>query len=93
MKKTMLFELGSIYVSPDAQAVFESGDLDPQELLRRHVTADWDEASDPEVVRASEKAIQSEGVIVSSWQISGYTVWIRTDSSRKTTIIDLPLEH
>lgn len=92
MEKKMLFELGSIYVSPDAQAIFESGELDPQELLRRHVTADWDEASDPDVVRASEKAISEGGTVVSSWQIGGYTAWIRTDTSRKTTIIDLPLE-
>ncbi|WP_414041306.1 hypothetical protein ACJU26_04325 [Acidithiobacillus sp. M4-SHS-6] len=75
MKKTLLLESGSIYGSSDApQAISESRKRDPQELLRRHVTANWN----------------TDGAVVSSWQIGGYTAWIHTDAT--STIIDLALE-
>lgn len=88
----MRFHPGTILASPDAQAIFESGEIDPQELLRHHVLGEWDEAMEEDLIEASEKAIRDGGMVVSTWQVSGYTIWIRTDASRETTIIDVPLD-
>ncbi|WP_312261966.1 hypothetical protein [Candidatus Igneacidithiobacillus taiwanensis] len=89
----MLFPLGTILLSPDAQSILEAGDIDPQEILRRHVTGDWEESMDEDLRRASLAAIQEGGIIVSTWQIGGYTLWVRTDAARSSTVLDIPLDH
>lgn len=89
----MLFHPGSILVSPDAWAVFEAGGIDPQELLRRHVTGDWEESMEEDLAAASQRAITEGGIVVSTWQIGGYTLWIRTDMARASTIMDIPLDN
>ncbi|WP_248883838.1 hypothetical protein [Acidithiobacillus acidisediminis] len=89
----MLFPLGTILLSPDAQSIFAAGEIDPQELLRRHVTGDWEDSMDDDLRRASLLAIDNGGIIVSTWQIGGYTLWVRTDASRSSTVMDIPLDH
>ncbi|MGC9128280.1 MAG: hypothetical protein ACP5D5_03220 [Acidithiobacillus sp.] len=91
--KPMLFPLGQILASPDAWAIFEAGNVDPQEILRRHVTGDWEESMDEDLAAASRQAIDSGATVVTTWQIGGYTLWVRTDATRQSTILDIPLDN
>ena len=88
-----LFSPGTVLVSPDAQEILASGGVNVQELLLRHVAADWDPGMDEELTVTNRQAIAEGGAIISTWQLGGYTLWIRTDAARETTIIDLPLDN
>ncbi|MCE5388308.1 MAG: hypothetical protein K0041_06995 [Acidithiobacillus sp.] len=92
-RPSMLFPLGTILASPDAQSIFASGGIDPQEILYRHVTGDWEASMDEDLVQASRKAIEQGGIVVTTWQIGGYTLWVRTDMTRSSTIMDIPLDN
>ncbi len=91
--RKMRFHPGTILASPDAQEVLSAGGTDPQELIYRHVIGDWDPSMEADLIAVSERAIAEGGVVVSTWQLGGYTLWIRTDAARETTILDIPLDN
>lgn len=85
--KTLLFPMGQILASPDAWAILEAGNVDPQEILRRHATGDWEESMDEDLAAASRQAIDSGATIVTTWQIGGYTLWVRTDATDRKSVV------
>jgi hypothetical protein len=85
------FPLGDVTITPGAL-----GKLDPNtlaECLARHRRGDWGDL-DPEDRQANERALTSEGRLVSVYRTpSGVRFYIIKEHDRSRTTVLLPMEY
>lgn len=96
------FELGQLYHTPGVQDVLQRYQINPFDLVERHVRGDWGDVC-PEDARANELALKHGSRLLSSYElqppkIAGQTlapvkVWIITEADRSVTTILLPEEY
>ena len=97
-----LFELGELCYTPGAQAVLERYQVNPFQLLTRHVTGDWGDVC-PEDAQANKEALQEGSRVLSSYllppplsegeTLASAKVWIITEADQSVTTILLPEEY
>lgn len=88
---TVLFKLGILLITPQAQA-----ELDPSDQLtgvRRHASGDWGELSDED--RQENQLSLQEGFRLLSAYTSrgGVKFWIITEADRSATTVLLPSDY
>ena len=96
------FELGQLYHTPGAQAVMQRYQVNPFQLLGRHVRGDWGDVC-PEDAQANEEALQEGARVLSAYvlpppageseTLAPVKVWLITESDRSVTTILLPEEY
>jgi hypothetical protein len=87
-----LFTLGQIVSTPGAIDFMEAHNVQPMDLLKRHLTGDWGDLD------ASDKAENDHAVkfgdrIFSSYKFNGEKVWVITECDRSATTFLLPSEY
>lgn len=101
-KQLPFFELGQLCYTPGAQDVLQRFQVNPFQLLTRHVTGDWGDVC-PEDAEANNEAIQEGSRVLSSYllpppfsegqALRSAKVWIITEADQSVTTILLPEEH
>ncbi len=87
-----LFELGSLMATPSALRLLLMNSVNPQDLLRRHVTDDWTEMDATD--QAANIAAAKQGLrIFSAYLIGDARIWVITEADRHHTTILLPSEY
>jgi len=94
------FSLGNVYNTPGAQEVMQRYQINPLQLIGRHITGDWGDVC-PEDAQANEDALQFGSRILSSYVLmppAGETstpvkIWLITEADRSVTTILLPEEY
>ncbi|MCK9619146.1 MAG: type I restriction endonuclease subunit M [Methylobacter sp.] len=99
---TTRFELGQLYVTPNAQAALERYQINPLLLLGRHMTGDWGDVCS-EDAKANEEALQLGGRLFSVYvlpspqgmleALAPIKVWIITEADRSATTLLLPEDY
>lgn len=96
------FELGQVCYTPGARDVLQRYQVNPFELIRRHVTGDWGDVS-PEDAQANNEALQVGARVLSVYvlppplsegeMLPPAKVWLITEADRSVTTILLPEEY
>ena len=96
------FELGQLCQTPGAQTVLQRHQVNPFELIGRHVRGDWGDIC-KEDARANEEALREDARVLSAYVLSpplceGETlspakVWVITEADRSVTTLLLPEEY
>lgn len=96
-----LFELGQLCYTPGAQDVMQRYQVNPFQLLTRHVTGDWGDLC-KEDAEANNDAIHEGSRVLSSYVLPPLSegdslepakVWIITEADQSVTTILLPEEY
>ena len=88
-----LFELGRVVATPGALAALGRAEVNPADLIHRHVTGDWADM-DVEDQAANKSALLLGGRVFSSYEIGPDTrVWVITEWDRSSTCLMLPDEY
>ena len=88
-----LFKLGMVVATPGALRLMLLTNVQPQTLLRRHVTGDWSEM-DAEDQAANNEAVQHGLRIFSAYRVSPTErIWCITESDRSATTFLKPSEY
>jgi len=89
----ILFSTGQIVGTPGALEAMENAQVDPVELLERHLYGDWGDLC-PEDSELNDSAVQSGGRIMSSYMLpTDVKIWIITEWDRSATTLLLPSEY
>ena len=89
------FGTGRILATPEALQALQDAEVDPAILLTRHVTGDWGDLHEQDLL-ANEQALKDGSRILSSYTLANdVTVWIITearmeDGHRAATTLLLP---
>ena len=96
------FVLGNLYNTPGAQDIMQRYQINPLELIKRHVSGDWGDVC-PEDAQANEDALKFGSRILSAYVLQPSTgedktltpvkVWLITEADRSVTTILLPEEY
>ena len=96
------FSLGDVYNTPGAQQIMERYQVNPLQLIGRHVVGDWGDVC-PEDAQANEDALEFGSRILSSYVLTPPTdesetltsvkIWLITEADRSVTTILLPEEY
>lgn len=99
---TPRFHLGKVYNTPGAQELMQRYQVNPLELIKRHVSGDWGEVC-PEDAEANEDALQFGSRLLSVYvlqpppcaeeTLTPVKVWLITEADRSVTTILLPGEY
>ncbi|MCD6665980.1 MAG: hypothetical protein LT081_07870 [Hydrogenophaga sp.] len=87
-----LFKLGSVVATPAALAHCERNQVNPQQLLGRHIGGDWGNL-EQEDIKANENALAYGDRIFSSYNVGDGKVWVITEADRSSTCVLLPSEY
>ena len=97
-----LFELGQLCYTPGAQDVLERCQVNPFQLLTRHVTGDWGDLC-AEDAQSNNDALKEGTRIFSAYvlpppvaegqPLTSCKIWVITESDRSVTTILLPEEY
>ena len=88
-----LFDLGQVVGTPGALQALQEAELEPIEILIRHVTGDWGELDD-EDKEENELSVEQGFRILSSYKLeTGVKIWVITEWDRSVTTILLPSEY
>lgn len=97
-----LFELGQLCYTPRAQDVLERYQINPFQLLTRHVTGDWGDLC-AEDAQSNNDALKEGTRIFSAYvlqppvsegeSLAPAKVWIITEADQSVTTILLPEEY
>lgn len=87
-----LFPLGRVVATPGALNALLAAGHDPAELLDRHRSGDWGEAS-PENARENRSSVAQGFRILSSYRVGEGQIWIITEADRSSTCFLLPEEY
>ena len=96
------FELGQLCNTPGAQAVLERYQVNPFELIGRHVRGDWgdvypkDAQFNDEALRLGERVLSAYVLQPPAGEDGTLTtakVWLITEADRSVTTILLPKEY
>ena len=88
------FALGRVVMTRGIHALVTTGQVNPIPLLRRHVSGDWGDMSEPDK-RQNDCAVRGgDDRIMSSYKLSeSLKIWIITEWDRSVTTILLPSEY
>ena len=96
------FELGQLCNTPGAQAVLERYQVNPFELIGRHVRGDWGDVC-PEDAQTNDEALHVGARIFSVYVLPALAgeggasapvkVWLITEADRSVTTLLLPEEY
>ena len=90
---TVLFSLGQCVITPDAEALLASININPFELLRRHQTGDWLEMAKQDQAE-NHAAIKNGFRVFSVYTLTNtICVWVITEADRSVSTILLPSEY
>lgn len=88
-----LFSSGALTLSARVQWLDSNGLVDPHRFLHRHLRGDWGDLDDTEL-RASDAALQSQGVLTSRYQaIPRLSLLVTTTEEHRQTMIRLREEN
>jgi hypothetical protein len=88
-----LFELGKTIATPAALEAMQAADINPSDLLKRHVTGDYGDICD-EDGGLNDIAIKEGTRILSVYKVTDeLTIWIITEADRSSTCMLLPDEY
>ena len=90
-----LFRLGKCAMTHTAQSYLAECSLNPEVLLRRHVSGDWGDIPEEDGM-VNEESIKSGDKILSGYVICGNMVYVLTIQSperERRTVIALPGEN
>ena len=88
-----LFSLGQVVGTPGALQALEEAELNPAELLIRHVTGDLGDLPD-EDKEENAFSVEKGFRILSSYKLeSGAKIWLITEWDRSVTTFLLPSEY
>lgn len=88
-----LFELGAIVATPGALRLMLTNGVQPQDLLKRHVTGDWSEM-DADDQATNHEAIKHGARIFSAYRVSPSTrILAITESDRSVTTFLRPEDY
>lgn len=87
------FDLGRIVATPGALRALEAADVNPLDLLVRHVCGDWGDVP-PEDAQENELSVREGFRILSSYTLhTGERIWLITEADRSATTFLLPSEY
>ena len=95
------FELGQLCNTPGAQAVLERYQVNPFELIGRHVRGDWGDVC-PEDAQINDEALREGARIFSVYVLPppvgeggmlAQVMWLITEADRSVTTLLLPEEY
>jgi len=96
------FELGQLCNTPGAQAVLQRHQVNPFELIGRHVRGDWGDVC-PEDAQTNEEALREGARIFSAYvlpaplfeseTLAPAKIWLITEADRSVTTLLLPEEY
>src|SRR5450830_2157481 len=93
VKPKPMFALGQVVATPGALDALIKLDIEPLEIIHRHVTGDWGDLC-AEDRHQNLFAIRSGLRIFSSYKLSASTkIWIITEADRSSTTLLLPDEY
>lgn len=87
-----LFNLGSVVAIPAALEHCEKSQVNPLQLLGRHISGDWGDL-EQEDIKANENALAYGARIFSSYQVGTSKVWVITEADRSSTCLMLPEDY
>ena len=96
------FDLGQLCQTPGAQEVLQRYQVNPFQLIGRHVRGDWGDVCE-EDARANEDALREGARVLSAYTLPPLSseaetlrptkVWLITEADRSVTTILLPEEY
>jgi hypothetical protein len=90
--KMPLFHLGQVVATPAALAFMRKHNINPADLLARHVGGDFGDI-DASDAAANEEAIKHDMRVFSSYVFEKEKIWVITEASRESTCILLPADY
>ena len=84
-----LFSMGRVVATPPAIATMQEHGMTALELLRRHVTGEWEEMN-AEDAALNRLSVTTGGRIFSAFVRDNVTIWVITESDRSSTCLLLP---
>jgi len=88
-----LFKLGVCVCTPAALELLESLDRTPHDLISRHVTGDFGDLDDEDLVQNCQ-AVEQGYQVFSTYQLApGARVWVITEGDRSCTTVLLPSDY
>src|SRR3954454_20129322 len=87
-----LFELGQLVMTPGALNTMVELNIDPVDLLKRHISGDWGDL-DEEDKQENELSVQKGFRILSAYGKGDRKLWIITEANRSVTTILRPDEY
>lgn len=84
-----LFSMGRVVATPPAIATMQEHGITPLELLRRHVTGDWEEMNVADAA-LNRHSVTTGGRIFSAFVRDNVTIWVITEADRSSTCLLLP---
>lgn len=89
----VLFEGGSVMATPAALGALKDAELEPMDLLSRHLVGDWGDVSQEEKMLNNE-AVKHGEEILSAYQLpTGLEIWVITEANREATKLRLSDEE
>jgi hypothetical protein len=90
------FDLGRVVSTAGVHAEMESGELDPQAILRslaRHARGDWGDLGDDDKALNDRALADNDGRLFSAYEIGDKKIWIITEYDRSVTTVLFPEEY
>ena len=98
---TARFPLGQLFYTPGAQEVLQEYQVNPFDLLNRHMRGDWGDVC-AEDAQANDEALQIGTRLLSAYVLpppegsnlsANAKIWIITEADRSVTTLLLPSEY
>jgi hypothetical protein len=90
--KKILFSPGQILITPAALELLSANNVQPMDLLLRHLSGDWGELSPSD--RAENDFSLIHGYrILSAYTVKSSKVWLITENDRSATTFLLPSDY
>jgi hypothetical protein len=91
--KQSLFSVGRVTVTPGALELMGEYEINPMDLLLRHVAGDWGDL-DEEDKKENDFSVTRDLRILSAYKVAyEKKLWIITEADRSSTTILLPAEY
>lgn len=91
--RPILFQLGSLVITPGAITALAEAGQRPETFLGRHASGDWGEVWRGDE-HANEVALRENLRLLSAYRTTrGVTLWVVTEADRSSTCILLPSEY
>ncbi|WP_338807037.1 hypothetical protein V8U11_08240 [Pseudomonas chlororaphis] len=92
-RRTLLFPVGALVLSPGIDRLMRDGHLDPLPFLRRHVRGDWGDVTD-ERWQTNNAAVESGGLLESLYIVHReLSIRIVTDADHSQTRVTVTSER
>jgi len=87
-----LFNLGQVVATPGALTKMNALNIQPTDLLMRHVTGDWSNMGEEDCL-SNQEAVQQGFRVFSAFVFNEQKLWVITEADRSSTTILLPEEY